>query len=150
VQLQKQDDVCGVQNTVVVKEMQRKITKLASKCLTMDSLKENEKLVKFYTGLLDYDMMKAVFDLACKCLPSTAQHGLCKLINDEFLLTMVKLRVNLRNANLGFCFGIAESTVSTIIHNWLNLLLCFHKVPNLLANKRGSMSNPSRMFLTKV
>ena len=89
----------------------------------MDSLKENEKFVKFYTGLPDYDTLKTVFDRTCKCLPSTAQHGLRKLTNDdEFLLTMVKLRLNLRNADLGFRFGIAESTESSIIHKWLNIL----------------------------
>ena len=49
--------------------------------------------------------------------PSTTQHGLRKLTNDdEFLLTLVKLRLNLRNADLGFRFGIVESTVSAIIH----------------------------------
>ena len=65
----------------------------------------------------------AVFDLACKCLPSTTQRGLRKLTNDdEFLLTLVKLRLNLRNADLGFQFGIVESTVSAIIHKWLNVL----------------------------
>ena len=59
-----------------------------------------------------------VFNLACKCLPSTTHHGLRKLTNDdEFLLTM-----NLRNADLGFRFGIAESTVSGIIHKWINIL----------------------------
>ena len=109
--------MCDEQNAKVVKEMQKKVT---SKCLTMYSLKE---LVKFYIGLPDYDTLKGVFDLACKCLPSTTQHGLRKLTNDdEFLLTMVELRLNLRNADLGFRFGIAESTVSGIIHKWINIL----------------------------
>ena len=31
----------------------------------MEGLKENEKYVKFYTGLPDYDTLKAVLDLAC-------------------------------------------------------------------------------------
>jgi len=69
----------------------------------MEGLKENEKYVKFYTGLPDYDTLKAVLDLACKCLPSTVKHGLRKLTNDdEFLLTIIKLRLNLRNADLAF------------------------------------------------
>ena len=42
-----------------------------NKCLSMDNLKEKEKFVKFYMGLLDYDTLKAVFDLACKCLLSS-------------------------------------------------------------------------------
>ena len=74
-------------------------------------------------GLPDYDTLKTVFDRTCNCLQSTAQHCLRKLTNDdEFLLTMVKLRLNLRNADLGFHFGIAESTESSIIHKWLNIL----------------------------
>ena len=114
---------CDIQSTEALKEIQKKITKLESKCLTMENLKDNEKLVKFYTGLPDYDTLMAVFDLACKCLPSTTQHGLRKLTNDdEFLLTLVKLRLNLRSADLGFRFGIVESTVSAIIHKWLNVL----------------------------
>ena len=48
----KEKDMCDEQNAKVVKEVQKKVT---SKCLTMDSLKENEKLVKFYTGLPNYD-----------------------------------------------------------------------------------------------
>ena len=112
-----------VKNAGTGKEAEKKVTTPASKCLSMDNLKENEKFVKFYTGLPDYDTLKVVFDLACKCLQSTIQHGLRRLTNDdEFLLTIIKLRLNLRNADLGFHFGIAESTVSTIIHKWLNIL----------------------------
>ena len=105
------------------KDMEEKIAALKSKCLSMESLKENEKFINFYTGLPDYDTLKAVLDLACKSLQSTVPHGLRKLTNDdEFLLTIVKLRLNLRNADLAFRFGIAESTVSNIIHKWLNIL----------------------------
>ena len=51
-QFKEKGNMCDEQNAKVVKEVQKKVT---SKCLTMDSLKENEKLVKFYTGLPDYD-----------------------------------------------------------------------------------------------
>jgi len=105
-----------------IKEMQKKISTLESRCLTMESLKDNDKQVKFYTGLPNYDTLKIVFELASKCLPSTTEHGHRKLTNsDEFLLTMIKLRLNLRNADLGFRFGVAESTMSNIIHKWLNI-----------------------------
>ena len=72
-----------VQNAGTGKESEKKVTTPASKCLSMDNLKENKKFVKFYTGLPDYDTLKAVFDLACKCLLSTTQHGLHKLTNDD-------------------------------------------------------------------
>ena len=34
----------------------------------------------------------------------------------------MKLRLNLKNADLAFRFGVAESTVSKIIHKWLSIL----------------------------
>ena len=106
-----------------VQDMEKKIKDLESKCISMNAIEDNENLVKFYTGLPDYDTLKAVFDLCCDCLPSTAEHGSRKLTNhNEFLLTLMKLRLNLRNADLAFRFGVAESTVSKIIHKWLNIL----------------------------
>ena len=63
---------------------------LELKCITMDSLKDYKKLVKFYTGLPRYKTIisMAVFDLVCKCILSTAQHDLRNLTNDdEFLLS---------------------------------------------------------------
>ena len=122
-QLQQNDDVCESQHAIVVKDMQKKISALESKCISMTALRNNEGLVKFYTGLPDHDTLKAVFDLCSECLPSTTEHGQRKLTNhDEFLMTMIKLRLNLKNADLAFRFGIAESTVSKIIHKWLSIL----------------------------
>ena len=113
----------GVSEVQVVKDMEKKIKDLESKCISMNALEDNDNLVKFYTGLPDYGTLKAVFDLCCNCLPSTTEHGSRKLTNhNEFLLTLLKLRLNLKNADLAFRFGIAESTVSKIIHKWLNIL----------------------------
>ena len=47
-----------------VKEMQKKISTLKSRCLTMESLKDNDKVVKFYTGLPNYDTLRVIFELA--------------------------------------------------------------------------------------
>ena len=70
--------------------------------------------------------MKVVFELASKCLPTTNEHGHRKLTNsDEFLLTVKKVWLNLRNLDLEFCFGVAQSTVYAIIDKWLNILLYF-------------------------
>ena len=41
---------------------------------------------------------------------------------DEFLLVMVKLRLNLQNKDLGYRFKISKSSVSQISHKWLNIL----------------------------
>lgn len=49
----------------------------------MNALEDNENLVKFYTGLPDYDTLKAVLDLCCNYLPSTAEHGCRQLTNQN-------------------------------------------------------------------
>ena len=68
-QLQQNDDVCESQHAIVVKDMQKKISALESKCISMTALRNNGVLVKFYTGLPDHDTLKAVFDLCSECLP---------------------------------------------------------------------------------
>ena len=56
--VQQQKDVFEAE---VVKDMEKKITELESKCISVNALKDNGDLVKFYTGLPDYDTLKAVF-----------------------------------------------------------------------------------------
>ena len=64
-----------------------------------------------------------VFELALKVLPSNRPHGNRKLDNfTEFLITMVKLRLNLKNTNLAYRFGVCESVISSTIHKWLQIL----------------------------
>ena len=73
----------------VVKEMQKTMSTLESRCLTIESFKNNDKLVKFYTSLPNYDTLQIVFELTTKCLPFVTEHDHCKLTNnDEFPLTM--------------------------------------------------------------
>ena len=55
----------------------------------MEGLKENEKYVKFYPGLPDYDILKALLVSAPIYCAAWFTH------NDEFLLTIIKLRLNL-------------------------------------------------------
>ena len=41
---------------------------------------------------------------------------------DQFFLTMTKLKLNLRNKDLGYRFGISESLVSRYICTWICFL----------------------------
>ena len=80
-------------------------------------------MVPFYTGLPSFAALRMVFDLALKTLPSVRMHGNRKLSNfTEFLITLIKLRLDVRNKDLGFHFGVSESTVTLAVHKWLNIL----------------------------
>lgn len=91
--------------------------------LTQNSLKDNPKMVQFYTGLPSFATLMIVFNLALNTLPSVRTHGNRKLSNfTEFLLTLIKLRLDLRNKDLSYRFGVSESFVSLTVHKWLNIL----------------------------
>ena len=45
-------------------------------------------------------------------------------LEDELLMTLMKLRLNLREEDLAFRFGVSQSTVSQVISTWLPF---FHK-----------------------
>ena len=76
-------------------------------------LKNDDKLNSFYTDLPSFTILIPVYSLICK---SISENPNSKLNNFQcVLLTLMKLRLNLANYDLGFRFGIHETTVSRII-----------------------------------
>jgi len=91
--------------------------------ITKEQLQENKDIVTYYTGLPNFETLKLVFELAQKVIPNSKEYGNRKLTNfDEFLLVMLKPRLNLQSKDLGYRFKVSKSTVSQIIHKWLNIL----------------------------
>ena len=101
------------------------LAKLKEQCLmgrvfpSESLLKEDDNLTSFYTGLPSHSVLVAVFTLVEKCVTEAS----LKLTNFQcFLLTLMKLRLNLANYDLGFRFSIHESTVSRNLINWLQIM----------------------------
>lgn len=104
-------------------ELREEIDCIKATQLTNETLQHNDKMVLFYTGLPSYETLKLVYDLALNVLPRVCPHGNRKLDNfSECVLTLVKLRLNLRNTDLGYRFGVSESVVTQTVHKWLNVL----------------------------
>ena len=64
-----------------------------------------------------------VYELTLKVLPTSQAHE--KRILDkvsELLMTLMKLRLNLKNNDLAYHFGMCESVVTNTIHKWLSIL----------------------------
>ena len=83
-----------------------------------ESLKD-DSIVNFYTGLPNLKILKTIFDHVCITLPSerTSQ---CKLTKfQEFMLVMLKLRINCPLVDLGYRFNVSQSTASRILLKWL-------------------------------
>ncbi len=73
-----------------------------------------------------------------KAAPDTVN---AKLSNYQcFILSLMKLRLNLSNYDLGFRFCIHETTVSRILTNWIQILdVRLSKLVKLLARERKTM-----------
>ena len=84
-------------------------------------LRSDNKKVKYYTGLPSYTILKVVFDFVCEEMPNSIAN--CKLSPfEQFVMTLMKLRHNFGDADLGYRFGVDKSTVSRYFSKWLELL----------------------------
>ena len=76
-----------------------------------EALKSDE-LVKFYTGLLNIKVLKAVFSLVKKCVQRCGTSKLSPF--QEFMATVDKLRLNCQMQDLAYRFSVSCATVSRL------------------------------------
>lgn len=77
-------------------------------------------------------MLMAVFNLTMKVWPAVLHGNKKQSHYSEFLMIIMKLKLNMWNEDLGYRFGVSESMVLRTIHKWLDLL-CRLEVPHSLA-----------------
>ena len=79
----------------------------------------NDERCKFYTGIDSYEKLVGLFDFIKEVAPKP--HPLEVLTHfQQFVLTLVKLRLNLRLQDLADRFKIAKSTASKYVHTWVS------------------------------
>lgn len=79
----------------------------------------DSKKVKFYTGFPSYDHFKRTL----LYVNPQITHNNSALSNEmQFLLVMMKLRLNLRHQDLAYRFGISKTTASRYVLKWLDLM----------------------------
>lgn len=94
--------------------------KISAMELNKEGFKGNENKVNFYTGLPTYALLLFVLHEIAPFLNVTATSSLNKF--QQLLLTMMKLRLNLKFVDLGYRFRISHVTASRIFHQTLNIL----------------------------
>ena len=85
-----------------------------------EDLKKNEKICRFYTGFSSFTVLMSLFRLVSVAIPDGGAAKLGKF--EYFILTLMKLRLNASNYDLGFRFGICESTVSRVFSRWIEAM----------------------------
>ncbi|XP_077498994.1 uncharacterized protein LOC144112615 [Amblyomma americanum] len=90
--------------------------------MTEESLRSSEPKVVFYTGIASFTTLLAIFKMLEPFVSHSVNNSLAKF--QEFVLFLMKIKLNLQNADLAFRFNVSESTVSRIFDKWLHVAHC--------------------------
>jgi len=85
--------------------------------MTEKQLSENNALVKFYTGLPTYSMMKHVLNVVAPSVTHSHRNALS--LFQQLLIVLMRLRLNLLEKDLAFRFGVSQTTISKTCEKWL-------------------------------
>ena len=95
--------------------------KLRNRVVSENSLSDDDKVVKYYTGLSSFLLLKCIFDFVVVGLPNGFFASSCSPF-EQFLMVLMKLRLNLGDQDLAYRFGAHQSTVSHYFSKWLDVL----------------------------
>ena len=110
----------------LVKEYEEKQEKIHSltnaldqRSLTRKSFEGNGTKVQYFTGIHHFVMLIAVFNFIVSCVETnsnTLPHF------QQFLMTLMKLRLNSGDQDLAYRFGVCQSTVSRYLKKWIDAM----------------------------
>lgn len=88
--------------------------------LSESSLRNDAEKVKFYTGLPNYFVLETVMWLLAPHMDSMKNVKLSKF--QQLLLTLMRLRLDLRNQDLAYRFGVKVGTVTRTVHQMVSIM----------------------------
>ena len=83
-------------------------------------LENNSKLLNFYTGFNCFTIFMAIFEFLVKDIVHSGHHKLSAF--NCYLMTLMKLRLNLSHYDLAFRFNVSVPTVSRILSRWIFMM----------------------------
>ena len=99
----------------------------AQKELVIADLRNNDKATKFYTGLKSWSLFTTVFNAVHKPTRDFVDMRCVLTKQQEFLLALMRLRLNLTIVDLSYRFRISDSRASNFCVMWVNLI--FYNLP---------------------
>ena len=90
--------------------------------ISEQAFRENDDKTKFYTGIANFVLLTHVFNLVATHIKHTSTNVLPQFL--EFIITLMKLRLNCPFQDLAYRFGISISTVhvSRIFDKWIDIM----------------------------
>ena len=80
---------------------------------------ENDETVEFYTGLPNLKVLNAFVQ---KSVPSSELSSTKLSSFQEFMATMVKLRLNSQVQDIAYCLAVSSATISRVLLKWLTAM----------------------------
>ncbi|KAK3922032.1 Protein ALP1-like [Frankliniella fusca] len=105
--------------TDITSDVMDKLEKRAQ-TYTLSYFEGNDRKVRFYFGLPDYITMFSVFELVSQFIYHSSKNALS--LFQEFVLVMMRLRLNLLEDDLADRFDISQGTVSKILDKWIPVM----------------------------
>ena len=84
------------------------------------SFKGNDAKVRFYTGLTSFGSLMAIFSHVESHVTEGPRSMLSKF--EQFMMVLLKLRLNLMDQDIAYHFGVHQTTVSRNFKKWMDVL----------------------------
>ncbi|KAK7486286.1 hypothetical protein BaRGS_00022456 [Batillaria attramentaria] len=97
---------------------------LLSTPLRYEHICENDDTVRVYTGLPNVDTFHSVFEEMSGAEDESGRNQTVRLI-DQFLMTLMHLKLGLVLADLSFRFKVSRATCSRIINKWIDYMYVY-------------------------
>ena len=135
-----------------------KITSTQRTHFKLEDIMSNDCLVRFYTGSPSYEVFLAVYEFLGPAVNKlhywgtskrTVRTGKRKLKLDpknQFFLTLVRLRLNVRVKDLSVRFGISVGLVSRYITTWICFICQHFKEINWMPSPEQVAANLPHVF----
>ena len=100
----------------------------------LENISSDDALVQFYTGFISYELLLIFFEFlgpsvnklhywGTKTIRTSTRKRSYKLVAlNQFFLTLVRLRLNIRVKDLAYRFGISVGLVSRYVTTWICFL----------------------------
>ncbi len=96
-----------------------------------------DEVVKFYTGLPNLKVLRAVYSLVVPAISTDFNSKLGQF--QQFIIVLMKLRMNCQIQDLAYRFGVAVSTISRIFLKWITAMY-YRLKPLILWPERDTLT----------
>lgn len=112
-------------DTQQLKELIASLEEKLQKKKLINQITDNDKMTKFYTGLKSWKLFQIIYRFVLPGIqffssPNTSKKSLPLM--EQFLLVLMRLRLNLSEQDLAYRFNISQGTVSKHLRLWIDVM----------------------------